>query len=134
MGNQFQRISPAYYNSKISGVKPPQGLQSLFKTTQIGTVLIGADGNIGEIEELEHTTGTRVGSIHLSAKEPLTEKRRTKIEILHADSESLMGLLKYKQILCEHEPFAEDDPCKTEQTFCSAPPLSTFFPKYAEYY
>lgn len=67
------------------------------------------------VEEFEHTTGTRIGSIQLSAEEPLTDKRRTIIEILHADSESLMGLLKYKQILCEHEPFTGDDLCRTEQ-------------------
>jgi hypothetical protein len=64
------------------------------------------------LREFQNTTGTQIGAIHIRSEEP-NGQRRVEIEIRHADGDSLDALIKYKQILCEHEPFTGDAFCTT---------------------
>lgn len=66
------------------------------------------------VQEFETTTGTKIGSIHLGPASLITYRHAAQINIRRADSDSLVGLMRYKKILCDHEMFAEDKICNME--------------------
>lgn len=65
------------------------------------------------LREFERTTGTRIGTIHMRAEDPVSGQRRTEIEIQNARGGSLDALMNYKKILCEYENVVDEALCNS---------------------
>ena len=92
-----QKPVPAKNNAKDSAID--QMVQSVLKDILCSIV-----------EEFEHKTGVRVGSVRIGPAE-YQGSRKAEIEVVSADSDALIGLMQYKKILCDHELIKESDFC-----------------------
>ena len=67
------------------------------------------------IEEFETATGSKIGSVRIDPKDKITDRRRIDVHIQAADSDSLIALMRYKKMLCEHEPLKSSGICSVEE-------------------
>ncbi len=82
------------------------------KVTRAMTQVVLNDILNSVIEEFEIRTDSKVGRITVNAKSEADKKRIVTAEITKTGEKCISGLVEYKKILCNHEPFQKLNTCE----------------------